>query len=268
MTTRVVMGVSYAGTAYQGWQRQPSGQAVQNYLEDALKRFIGCDDGVNTVCAGRTDAGVHAMNQVVHFDTSVERDMSSWVRATNRYLPPDIAVQWCRFVDGTFHVRRSAIGRRYVYIVVSSAVRPSLARYRVGWSWASLDLERMQEAASYLLGVHDFSAFRSSECQALTPIKHLRRLDIKQFGQYWRFEFEADAFLHHMIRNLMGELIAVGTGRQAPERTKQVLEGKNREIAAPTYAADGLYFLGPLYEKRWGMPQADEADMVLLPAWG
>ena len=262
---RVALGVSYAGTNYHGWQSQLSGHTIQDKLEHALAEFLGHEERVKTVCAGRTDSGVHALNQVVHFDTSLERDEFSWVRATNRYLPQDIAVQWCRFVPEAFHARQSATGRRYVYVVMASPVRPSLEANRVGWCWQKLDLEKMLEAASYLLGEHDFSAFRSSECQALTPVRNLHSIQIEQHGSYWCFEFKANAFLQHMIRNLMGSLLAVGVGRYEPEWIKEVLESKQREKAAPTYGPEGLYFLGPEYDTQWGLPQGPEADMLLLP---
>lgn len=263
---RIAMGISYAGTAYQGWQSQPSGITVQDTLERALQSFMAVPDeaAVRTMCAGRTDAGVHALNQVIHFDTRVERDSFSWVRGTNRFLPSDIAVQWCQTVPDSFHSRNSAIGRRYVYIVLESPVRPSVESQRVGWSWRPLSGDAMREAAALLEGEHDFSAFRSSECQALTPVKHLRRILIEQRGAYWRFEFEANAFLHHMVRNLMGCLIAVGTGSQAPQWVEKVLAGKKREFAAPTFAADGLYFAGPQYDPKWGLPQ-EVAALSWLP---
>ena len=262
---RVALGISYAGTAYQGWQSQLSGLTVQDKLERALAEFAGGQERIRTVCAGRTDSGVHALNQVVHFDTALQRDAFSWVRATNRYLPQDVAVQWCRFVPDEFHARQSAVGRRYVYVVCASPVRPSLEANRVGWCWLPLDMEKMWEASSYLLGEHDFSAFRASECQAPTPVRHLYQLQIEQHGCYWCFEFRANAFLQHMIRNLMGSLIAVGTGRYPAQWIKEVLESRQRELAAPTYAAEGLYFLGPEYEAHWGLPQEPETNMVLFP---
>lgn len=256
---RIAMGVSYAGTAYHGWQSQPGGCTVQDRLESALARFIGASDRITTVCAGRTDTGVHALGQVVHMDTVLERDAFSWVRGTNRYLPQDIAVQWCQPVPADFHARNSALGRRYVYIVLVSPVRPSVECARVGWSWRPLNMDSMREAASFLLGEHDFSAFRSSECQSLTPVKTLKAIQISQHGAYWRFEFEANAFLHHMVRNLMGSLIAVGTGSQKPQWLADVLTAKRRELAAPTFSANGLYFVGPQYDAHWGVPQSARA---------
>jgi tRNA pseudouridine38-40 synthase len=261
---RIALGISYLGTAYQGWQSQPCGQTVQDKLEQALAEFATVP--VSTVCAGRTDAGVHGLMQVVHFDTPVDRTMNSWVRGTNRYLPHDIAVQWARPVTAAFHCRASARARRYAYVLLESPVRPSLDHGRVGWVFRPLDQTAMEAAAAHLLGTHDFSSFRASQCQALSPVKDLRRIAITRHGAYWRFDFEADAFLHHMIRNLMGCLLAVGQGLRSPEWMAQVRDARSREVAAPTFAADGLYFLGPVYEPHWGLPDTVAGFDWLPPA--
>ena len=263
---RIALGISYSGTAYQGWQSQPNGMTLQDHLEHALARFMDCDERVITLCAGRTDTGVHALNQVVHFDTELIRDESSWIRGTNRYLPPDIAVQWCCYVPQAFHARNAAIGRRYIYVVLESMVRPALELHRVGWSWRPLNEDAMKQAASFLLGEHDFSAFRSSQCQSPTPVKTLRRLNIRHNGQYWLFEFEANAFLHHMVRNLIGSLLAVGSGVQSPQWMFEVLESRKREHAAPTFSPDGLYFIGPEYETHWQIPH-NEAALDGIPGY-
>ena len=254
---RIALGISYVGNGYHGWQSQPSGQTVQDRLEAALAAFATVP--LPTVCAGRTDAGVHGLMQVVHFDTDLQRDAFSWVRGTNRFLPADIAVQWARPVPDAFHARASAIGRRYAYLLLESPVRPSVEAGRVGWSFRPLDGDAMRQAAARLLGEHDFSSFRASACQALSPVKHLRRLDIARRGAYWRFEFEASAFLHHMIRNIMGCLVAVGQGQQAPAWIDSVLAARDRDAAAPTFAPDGLYFLGPRYDPCWGLPERSAA---------
>ena len=250
---RVALGVSYLGQGYQGWQSQPSGRTVQDQLQKALTTFAA--QPVNVVCAGRTDAGVHGLNQVVHFDAPVARDTCSWVRGTNRYLPADVAVQWARVVAPTFHARNSALGRRYVYVLLQSPVRPALEAGRCGWVFAPLDGQAMRQAAAALLGEHDFSSFRAALCQAKTPVKTLRRLEITQHGAYWRFDFEANAFLHHMVRNLMGCLLAVGSGKQPAKWVTEVLAARSRKVAAPTFAADGLYFLGPYYDPAHGIPE-------------
>ncbi|MDR6860302.1 tRNA pseudouridine(38-40) synthase TruA [Variovorax guangxiensis] len=253
---RLALGVRYHGQAYDGWQSQSSGRTVQDKLEDALGRFA--DQPISTLCAGRTDAGVHALMQVVHFDTSVEREPFSWVRGTNRYLPDDIAVQWAQPVPDQFHCRASALTRRYLYVLSQSPVRPSLDAGRVGWSIHPLDGDAMRAAAAMLLGRHDFSSFRASACQALSPVKDLRRIEITRRGENdrcrWHFEFEADAFLHHMIRNIMGCLVRIGHGKAPPAWMQEVLEARSRLVAAPTFSANGLYFLGPLYDAGWGLP--------------
>ena len=256
---RIALGVRYNGQAYQGWQSQRSGLTVQDRLETALARFA--DRPISTLCAGRTDAGVHALMQVVHFDTDIERAAFSWVRGTNRYLPADIALQWAHPVPDAFHCRASALARRYRYELSQSPVRPSLDAGRVGWSMRPLDGDAMRAAAALLIGTHDFSSFRASACQARSPVKQLRRIDIARLdvsadGERcrWQFEFEADAFLHHMIRNLMGCLLRVGHGDAPPAWIAEVLAARSRKVAAPTFSADGLYFLGPLYDAAWGLP--------------
>jgi tRNA pseudouridine38-40 synthase len=243
---RLALGISYRGQAYQGWQSQPDGNTVQDRVEAALSSFAASP--VRTVCAGRTDTGVHALNQVVHADVSVERANSSWVRGTNRFLPADIAVQWCKLVSPTFHARYSALGRRYVYVLLESATRPALESGSVGWSFRPLDGQAMQNAAGRLLGEHDFSAFRSAQCQAASPVKTMRSIAISRRGAYWRFEFDASAFLHHMVRNIMGCLVAVGSGGRPADWLDEVLASRRREFAAPTFPAAGLYFVGPYYD--------------------
>ncbi|HEY0858031.1 MAG TPA: tRNA pseudouridine(38-40) synthase TruA [Albitalea sp.] len=259
---RLALGVSYRGQAYQGWQSQPSGKTVQDRLEAALTAFA--DRPVATVCAGRTDAGVHALNQVVHLDVDVRREPFSWVRGTNRYLPHDIAVQWCQPVADDFHARNSAHGRRYAYLLLESPVRPALESGAVGWSFRPLDASAMASAAALLVGEHDFSAFRSAECQAASPVKQLRAIDVHRRGAYWRFEFDASAFLHHMVRNIMGCLIAVGNGSRPPGWLADVLASKDRAQAAPTFAPDGLYFVGPYYDAAHAIMQRTPA-MDWLP---
>jgi len=259
---RVVLGLSYRGLAYQGWQSQPGGATVQDQLERALARFA--DRPLRTMCAGRTDTGVHALNQVVHLDTDLAREPESWLRGTNRFLPPDIALQWCKIADERFHARYSALGRRYVYVLLESRVRPSVEAGAVGWTFRPLDEEAMQAAACLLIGEHDFSAFRSSECQALSAVKTMRVIEISQRGAYWRFEFDASAFLHHMVRNLMGCLVAVGSGTRDVAWLAEVLASRERRFAAPTFAADGLYFAGPYYDAVHDIPNRTAA-MDWLP---
>ncbi len=259
---RLALGVSYRGTAYHGWQSQPDGKTVQDRLERALSKFAAAP--VGTLCAGRTDAGVHGLNQVVHLDAPVDRDPFSWVRGTNRYLDADIALQWCQSVPPGFHARNSARGRRYRYLLRESPVRPALETGLVGWTFRPLDGDAMRAAAAHLIGEHDFTSFRAAACQALSPVKTLRSIHIRQRGAVWAFDFDASAFLHHMVRNLMGCLLVVGSGREPPGWMAEVLAACSRDAAAPTFAPDGLYFVGPYYDAVLGLPE-HTAAMDWLP---
>jgi tRNA pseudouridine38-40 synthase len=250
---RLALGVAYRGGAYQGWQSQPGGRTVQDVLEKALGQFAV--HPVSTLCAGRTDAGVHALNQVVHFNTPLQRDVFSWVRGSNRYLPSDVAVQWCVPVASNFHARNAARGRRYRYVLLQSAVRPALEHGLVGWTFRELDGAAMQAAAQYLLGEHDFTSFRAAACQSPTPVKTLRHLNIHTQGRYWCFDFDGNAFLHHMVRNIVGSLLVVGSGRHGPQWMAEVLAARSRDAAAPTFGPEGLYFLGPYYDVQHGIPE-------------
>lgn len=264
---RVALGLSYDGTAYEGWQSQSSGRTVQDRLEHALGRFA--DEPITTLCAGRTDAGVHGLMQVVHFDTNAQRTPYAWVRGTNTHLPTDIAVQWAQPVPDEFHSRASATSRRYAYVLLESPVRPSVEARRVGWVFQALNLDAMQAALPHLLGERDFTSFRAAACQALSPVKNLMRVEISRRGAhdgnrapgtaYWRFEFEASAFLHHMIRNIMGCLILIGQGKKPPDWMAEVVAARSRDAAAPTFMPDGLYFLGPRYDAHWGLPDRTAA---------
>ena len=257
LSVRLALGISYNGRAYQGWQSQLSGLTVQDKLEAALSKLAA--QHISTVCAGRTDTGVHALMQVVHFDTSAARRTVSWVRGTNALLPRDIAVEWAVEVPLQFHCRANALSRRYTYVLMESPVRPSIDAGRVGWVMRPLDLERMQQACAYLAGEHDFTSFRAAACQALSAVKQLHPIRISRRGAYWRFEFEASAFLHHMIRNIMGCLVAIGQGKHNPQWMQQVLDARCRDVAAPTFSPDGLYFLGPRYAPQWDLPDRTAA---------
>lgn len=261
---RLALGLSYRGQRYDGWQSQPSGRGVQDHVEAALSRFA--DEPIRTLCAGRTDAGVHAVMQVVHLDTTRDREPFSWIRGTTTFLPPDVAVQWCHRVDEGFHARNLARARRYAYVLLESPVRPSLEHGMVGWVFRPLEAGAMRAAAAHLIGEHDFSSFRSSQCQARSPVKQMRRIAISRQGAYWRFEFEAVAFLHHMVRNLMGCLIAVGTGSRPSGWMAEVLAARDRDAAAPTFDPAGLYFLGPRYDAALGLPTSATAAQW-LPGW-
>ncbi len=261
---RIALGLSYRGENYHGWQSQLDGQTVQNQVESALGRFSALrgNPRIAVHCAGRTDAGVHALQQVLHFDTPLQRAEQSWVRGVNRYLPADIAVRWARVVPPAFHARSAALSRRYMYLLLDSPVRPSLGANRVGWSHRPLDSAAMQAAANLLLGEHDFSSFRAAACQALSPIKDLTRLQITRQGSLILCEFEANAFLHHMVRNIMGCLVAVGQGAQPPAWMAYVLAARSRKVAAPTFSAAGLHFLGARYGLEWGLPDVVQDEIL------
>ena len=252
---RVALGLEYRGTQYCGWQTQPAACAVQDHLERALEKFLGTP--VATTCAGRTDTGVHAMAQVVHLDTEIRRDDVSWVRGTNTSLPSDIRVVWARQVPADFHARFSATARTYRYVLLNAPVGSAAFTGMLGWFHAPLDIGRMQEAAVMLLGEHDFSAYRAAECQAKTPVKTLIEASIERTDkthQLMVLTFCGNAFLHHMVRNIVGELVYVGAGRRSLSEFQEVFESRDRTRAAPTFAPDGLYLCDIEYDARFGLP--------------
>lgn len=258
---RVVLGVEYAGTGFLGWQTQASGRTVQACLEGALTAIAG--HAVRVHCAGRTDAGVHATAQVIHFDTSAKRPLNAWVRGVNSQLPGDIAVKWTCEVGVDFHARFSAISRRYRYVLYNSPVRPAILSGRAGWFHLPLDESAMAEAAGLLIGLHDFSSFRAAGCQARSPVKHLYEAAVRRDGDYLTFDFWGNAFLHHMVRNIVGALVYVGKGAHPPHWVAELLAARNRRDAAPTFPADGLYLCGVEYPSHWPLP--GEGRIIALP---
>ena len=262
---RIALIIEYDGAAYCGWQTQPSGCGVQNALDTALSRIAG--HPVQTQCAGRTDAGVHALGQVVHFDTLAARPLTAWVRGSNTLLPADVAVRAAYRVTEDFHARYRATGRRYTYLLLNRPQRPGLFRNHVGWHHRGLDAEAMRQAARDLIGTHDFSAFRAAECQALSPIKTMREIEIEQKGDLILFHFAADAFLHHMVRNIVGCLVKIGNGSRPGGWLEDVLHGRDRDRAAPTFAASGLYLTGVEYEAHWGV-SGSASTTTVLERWG
>ncbi len=252
---RIAIGVEYDGSNLQGWQSQPSGVTVQDHLERALGAVAGVP--LRLAAAGRTDAGVHALAQVAHFDTEAPRPDSAWVRGANALLPDAIAVQWAQPVAAEFHARYAAQARSYRYVLYNHSVRPALHHGKVGWFHQPLDVQAMQRAAACLAGEHDFSAFRSSECQAKSPIRDLQSWSIEQRGQFFLFEFTANGFLHHMVRNIVGCLVYVGKRKYPPEWLAEVLAGRERSRAAPTFAPDGLYFAAAHYAPEWKLPRCE-----------
>lgn len=292
---RIVLGVQYDGAPWQGWQTQLNGLTVQDRLEAALQQFTL--QTVSTICAGRTDAGVHALEQVVHFDTELERDLSSWVRGVNAFLPSSIAVRWATEVAAPsatsdaaqgaadevrskaadkaandaahdtmhgFHARFSARSRTYQYVLYNNPVRSPLLEGKAGWVFRTLDVDKMREAAQHLLGEHDFSAFRSAQCQARSPIKTMHEIRIGRRGDMIMFTLHANAFLHHMVRNIVGSLVYVGNGTQPSSWLKEVLEKRERKLAAPTFMPDGLYLAKIDYDPKWQLPQTETQNFLWL----
>lgn len=250
---RLALGIAYCGQPWHGWQKQPHQQTVQDQLEQALESFLNVP--CETICAGRTDTGVHAFEQVVHLDTAVPRPEQAFVRGLNALLPQSIRIQWALKVDREFHARFSAQSRHYFYILRHARVPVPFDEGRVGWVYRPLALLPMQQAAQLLLGTRDFSAFRSAQCQAHSPVRELQRLTVTQQGEYFIFHFQANAFLHHMIRNLMGTLVYIGMGRQPVHWVEQLLTSRDRRRAAPTFSPAGLYLARVDYSPHWGLPQ-------------
>ena len=258
---RIALAIEYAGDGFCGWQSQSSGCGVQDVLERALGEIAG--EMITTNAAGRTDAGVHATSQIVHFDTGKARPTSAWVRGVNTLLPATASVLWARPVADDFHARFTATARHYTYWMLVRAERPALLGRRVGWYHAPLDIEAMRIAAAQLAGTHDFSAFRAAECQAKSPIKTLNHVDVGVQGPLIRFDFSADAFLHHMLRNIVGSLIYVGANKHPPAWIAELLAARDRTRSAPTFAADGLYLVGADYPTRFDLPDT-RRDVLLL----
>ena len=259
---RLALGIEYDGSRFLGWQTQPDGGTVQDVLQAAMAAIAG--QQVKITCAGRTDRGVHACEQVIHFDPPVVRPDSAWVRGVNAMLPDTIAVLWAQPVDDAFHARFSAKSRSYRYVLLNRAVRPALAARHAGWFHRELDVELMCQASRLLVGEHDFSAFRSAECQARTPVRCVNRLEIVRVGDRIDFVINANAFLHRMVRNVVGTLVYVGMGRHPPTWVRDVLASRERARAAPTFGPEGLYLEAVEYAPRWALPTGQRA-LVLLP---
>jgi len=259
---KIAIGIEYDGSAFHGWQSQPCGNTVQDQLERALASIAG--EPVRLAAAGRTDSGVHALAQVAHFETAALRPESAWVRGVNALLPQAVAVQWAAPVADDFHARYSATSRSYRYVLYNHPVRPALHHGRVGWFHLPLDLAAMRAALAPLAGEHDFSAFRSSECQAKSPVRTLQASAIEQCGAHVRFEFAANGFLHHMVRNIVGCLVYVGKGKHSPAWLGEVLASRDRRQAAPTFSPDGLYLAAVEYAPGWKLP-AFSPSLVFHP---
>jgi tRNA pseudouridine38-40 synthase len=261
MTTRIALGIEYDGSRFLGWQTQPGGGTVQDAVEPALGTIAA--DTVSVTCAGRTDRGVHARGQVVHFDTSAARPDSAWVRGVNALLPDAVAVLWAQPVAADFHARYSAISRTYRYVLLNRRVRPALGARHAGWHHAPLDVEAMSAAARHLIGEHDFSAFRAAECQAKSPVRTLHSIAIDRRGDRIDFVLRANAWLQHMVRNIIGALVHVGKGAESPQWLASLLASRDRTRGAATFGAEGLYLEAVEYERKWGLPVQDVREIQL-----
>jgi tRNA pseudouridine38-40 synthase len=249
---RFAAGLEYDGRAYSGWQFQTGLQTLQDVVQRALSRVA--DAPVDCICAGRTDAGVHALAQVVHFDSTAVRSERGWRLGANTYLPPDVSVVWVREVPEQFHARFSATARSYRYIILNRDSRPALAAGRATWERRPLDAGLMHAAAQALIGEHDFSAFRAVECQSKSPVRRVERLEVTRSAEWVTLAITANAFLHHMVRNVAGLLMSVGHGESPSERVANVLATRDRKINAATAPPDGLYLAAVRYPAEFGLP--------------
>lgn len=255
MKNRIALGLEYDGSQFCGWQQQKTGLSVQAALETALSEVA--NEPIRTYCAGRTDAGVHASGQVVHFDSKVTRSERAWVYGANTILShkaQGIRLLWAKPISDSFSARRSAIARRYRYVIYNHPIRPSLLREYVTWECNKLDTQKMLEASQYWLGEHDFSSFRGSRCQSLSPVRNVYGIKIKRLNDHIVVEFLANAFLHHMVRNMIGVLLKIGKGTEPPEWAKWVLEQEDRKMAGVTAPPMGLYLVEVQYPEAFGIP--------------
>lgn len=246
---RIALGVEYDGSRYHGWQAQTGLFTVQQVLEKALSSVA--DEPITVVCAGRTDTGVHATNQVIHFDSDKTRTIRSWIHGANAFLPKDVCVKWAKEVPDTFHARYSALSRSYRYVIYNHSIRPALIRSNVTWQYRQLDVRLMQEAAVFLLGEQDFTSFRSVECQSNTPMRNVQALSVNRMGDMVYIDITANAFLHHMVRNIAGVLMVVGSSRKTVSWVQEVLLAKDRKMGAETAPAYGLYLVDVKYPEQY-----------------
>lgn len=258
---RIALCIEYDGAHYCGWQSQPNANGIQDVLESAIASIA--QHAIRVHAAGRTDAGVHALMQVVHFDTTADRPISAWIRGVNAFLPPTVRVIYSKMVTEAFHARFSAKCRSYEYLLVNSPVAPAILATKAGWYHLPLDVEAMQAGANYLIGEHDFSAFRASECQAKTPVRRMYETNVSQHGDKFVFRFSANAFLQHQVRNMLGALIYVGNGKNPPELIRDLLLKHDRTLSPPTFSPNGLYLTDVKYDKSWLLP-SDERHISLI----
>ncbi|MBE1274773.1 tRNA pseudouridine(38-40) synthase TruA [Enterovibrio baiacu] len=258
---RIALGVEYDGAQYFGWQRQREVPSVQEHLEKALSKIA--NEPIEVQCAGRTDAGVHGTGQVVHFDVNCDRPMRAWTMGVNTHLPDSIAVRWAKEVPDEFHARFTATARRYRYIIFNNALRPGILRHGVSHYHGDLDETLMHEAGQYLLGENDFTSFRAAQCQSNSPWRNIHHLNVTRQGAFVIIDIKANAFVHHMVRNITGSLIAVGLKEQKPEWVKWLLEAKDRNLAAATAKAEGLYLVEVDYPAEYALPSSPAGPLFL-----
>lgn len=250
---RIAVLLEYDGSNFSGWQRQDRARSVQASVEEALSKVA--NEPVTVTVAGRTDAGVHALAQVIHFDTHAVRDGHSWVRGAISNLPDDVALLWAGEVDADFHARFSATGRRYHYVILNRPIRPTYLRGRVSWEYRPLDAVAMQQGANHLIGKHDFTSFRAAECQAKSPVRELRGLEVERHGEFVHIRVYANAFLQHMVRNIAGVLMDIGAGEQKPGWAQEVLDARDRTQGGVTAPPDGLYLTDIEYPEQFKIPR-------------
>ncbi len=257
---RIALGVEYDGSAFCGWQYQDHSPSVQEAVEKALSKVA--NESVRVICAGRTDTGVHAAEQVIHFDTHVERPMRAWIFGANANLPKEVVILWATPISDEFHARFSAMRRSYRYVICNRLVRPSFLARRTTWEYRPLDVERMAAAGHYLLGEHDFTSYRAQGCQAKSPVRTIHRLEVGRRDELIFIDIEANAFLHHMVRNIAGVLMAIGAGERPVEWAKEVLEHCDRSLGGVTAQPSGLYLTHVQYPSQFALPQSRESSLI------
>ncbi len=258
---RIALGVEYDGHAFCGWQAQKEGvPTVQGAVELALSKVA--NESVRVICAGRTDTGVHAAEQVIHFDSAVERSNRSWVFGANAHLPDTVCLLWAQPIATVFHARFSAQRRRYQYVIFNRQIRPTYLAYRTTWEYRPLDEKRMQQGADFLIGKHDFNAYRAVGCQASSPIREIHRLRITRKNEFVLIDVEANAFLHHMVRNIAGVLMDIGAGEKEPSWAQEILQARDRRQGGVTASPAGLYLTGVSYGEDFILPQAGASQQI------
>ncbi len=263
---KIALGIEYDGGQFYGWQQQPNMRTVQGVLEKAVSKIAATT--IQVTCAGRTDTGVHGMNQVVHFDSKSDRPIKSWIYGTNSHLPKDVVVKWAREVPDNFDARFSAISRRYRYIIYNNSVRPAHLRSLVSWHYSKLDVNLMHQEAQALIGEHDFTSFRSSQCNANTATRNMKSISVERQGDLIIIDVEANAFLHHMVRNIVGVLMTVGNGREEPGYMERLLEYKDRTKGAETAPPYGLYLYNVIYSPEFKLPSNMTEPLFITKPFG